>query len=880
MSKHRLSVALVLLTSACTAVEGEEMPEIAQGALLVAPAAAGVSALDRSVLPTLLAAPMEAPGIEEHSSAVITLPLPDGRTARFRVWESPIFEPTLAQEFPDIRTYAGRRIDDPAATLRLDITPAGLRAQILSPAGTVLIDPAPGSRGGEVVSRSKRGGKPITCLTPDRVGADPAITEIGISAPHGSVRRTYRLAVAATGEYTDFHGGTKAAALAAITTTVNRVNGIYDRDLAIRLTLVGGETSIIYTNGATDPYTNGEPDTMLDENQTNLDAVIGSSKYDIGHVFGTDSGGKAAKGVCTAGSKGQGATGAGSPEGDGFDVDYVAHEIGHQFGASHTHSRCNGTPNLISTAYEPGSGSTIMAYAGICGDDDVQPNSDDYFHTASLGEIAAYTAPGAGGAACGTATATGNALPTISAGSDFTIPWGTAFALTASGSDGDGDALTFAFEEIDRGTTDQTRPLFRSRISGRSRSFPPEAGLLSGTFDPWERVALVPRKIKMRVTARDGRGGIADDSVTLTAAGDPFFVYRPTEGWPAGSIQTVRWGIGGGAVAPRVNILLSTNGGASWTTLAANTLNDGAQQVLVPTTLSSRCHLKVAAVGNVFYDVTAPAFAIGCATSTTPIASEQTLSGSLSTLDCKSPVRATSYHDKFTFTATAGARYVITMSSIAFDPWLVLHDPAGNVVAQDDNGGGGTSARIVYAAVAGGTHTIETTSKVGGATGTYTVKLSRGGELISNGGFELGSTGWGQSSKGLINNDPATPPHAGAYKATLLGDGRAHEDILFAIPNFTTGGGSYTLTFYLRITSQENTSLARDRLSVDITDALGNVLQTVAQFSNLDQPVYQNYRLVSVPITTGATLGNRLTFHGFENATAATTFFIDDVSIH
>lgn len=585
----------------------------------------------RAVLAT---APMESTA-DAATPLVLAIPAPDGTLAHFQIVESPVMEPALAAQFPEIKTYAGVGLEDPHAQLRLDMTPLGFRAQVLTPEGDWYVDPY--TKGdAELLTSYRRAdlaprGQQFHCGfkgTPIATRADDNTK----SVRSGETLKTYRLAVAATGEYTAYFGGTVPLAMAAIVSAINRVTGVYERDLAVRLVLVANTSSLIFTNSSTDPYTNDDGEAMLDENQTKVDSVIGSANYNIGHVFSTGGGGIAALGVvCESGYKAQGVTGSDAPDGDGFWIDYVAHEMGHQFGANHTFNSvtdsCGGGNRNASTAMEPGSGSTIMAYAGICGTDDLQPHTDAYFHTASFAEIRSYITSSA--AACSVDTATGNHAPTVSGGADYNIPRSTPFFLTATGSDSDGDSLTYCWEERDLGASQAlsaadngSSPLFRSvspKVSPQ-RYFPDIKTVIANTTDKQEKLPTTTRNLNFRVMVRDNRlagGGAATDDVLVkvSSAAGPFAVTFPNASATLGGQQTVTWSVANTTASPvscaNVNILLSTDGGLTFpTTLASNVPNDGSETVTLPNTPSTTARIMVQGAGNIFYDMSNANFTI------------------------------------------------------------------------------------------------------------------------------------------------------------------------------------------------------------------------------------------------------------------------------
>lgn len=578
-------------------------------------------------------APLENLNAARTDSMILSLPLPDGSFGRFRVVESPIMEPGLAAKFPELKTYLGQGVDDPTAVTRFDRTPAGFHAMIRSSTGTIFIDPYQRNDTQHYVVYDKRDYRDPeagqwTCgfeqENPLTAGLDLDHRDLP-HVPSGSVLRTYRLAMAATGEYTTFHGGTVSAGMAAIVTSVNRVNLVYEQEVAVRTVLIANNDLLVYTNGATDPYTNSNGATMLGQNQTNLDNVIGSANYDIGHVFSTGGGGIATLNGPCGSNKARGVTGRSQPIGDPFDIDYVAHEIGHQFGGRHTFngttSNCGGGNRSASAAYEPGSGSTIMAYAGICGAENLQPNSDPYFHTKTFDEIVAFTT--GSGNTCAVATSTGNAAPTVNAGQAYTIPVQTPFALTGSASDPDHDALTYDWEQFDLGaaappnTDDGARPIFRvfnPKTIG-TRIFPKLLDILSHTITFGESLPITTRSLTFRLMARDnkaGGGGVDYATVVLKVSNQagPFAITSANTPytWTALSAQNVTWDVANTNAAPinctDVDLFLSLDGGMTFPiTLTAATPNDGAQAITLPLVTTTQARFKAQCSTNVFFDI-------------------------------------------------------------------------------------------------------------------------------------------------------------------------------------------------------------------------------------------------------------------------------------
>lgn len=610
----------------------------------IVPARYRTSAVDERALRALLtSAPQESATSVRDSKTVLQLPMPDGTSSRFRIVQSPIMEPGLAAKYPEFKTYLGQGIDDPTATTRFDLTSKGLRAIVLSASGTVYIDPYTTRSTGYYISYYKQdytradGADLLKHFHNfDSAPSQPAGKASSPEAPPtGANLRVYRLAMAATGEYTQFHGGTKASAMAEIVTLVNRVTAVYEREVAVRLVLINNNDAIVYTDAATDPYN----DDLLADNIANTNQVIGVANYDVGHLLHVGSGGVGYVGAaCVANIKAGGYSGGPEPKGDAYYIDLVAHEMGHQLGAPHTYNGSTGSCNQgrsDADAWEPGSGSTIMAYAGTCGAENLQQRTDEYFHSGSYDDITNYVA-GPEGSSCGTLVATGNTPPVIGALQNYVIPANSYFVLTGSATDANGDTLTYNWEELDTGATspphgdDGSRPIFRSfpPTTSPTRYFPRLSDILTKndgapTFGEW--LPTTNRTLKMRFTARDNRangGGVnyGEVNVQVVAAQGPFRVTAPNTAvtWPQASQQTVTWNVANTTQAPvscaNVNILLSTDGGQTFgTNLATNTPNDGSEQVTAPNVDTSTARVQVICANNIFFDISNTNFTIGTA---------------------------------------------------------------------------------------------------------------------------------------------------------------------------------------------------------------------------------------------------------------------------
>ncbi|MBK7666578.1 MAG: hypothetical protein IPJ32_04080 [Sphingobacteriaceae bacterium] len=614
----------------------------------------------------LASAPLDSNVPINESNCVIYLPIANGQLQAFRVLEAPIMEPGLANGYPQIKTYSIKGIDDVYANGKLDINDFGFHGMIRSINGDVFIDPySRGNKTDYITYYTRDFKKDPSQMLPEVGVIENAEykTNLSTQAPPatcvGANLRTYRLAVACTGEYavaaTGFASPTKSQILSKVVTSVNRVDGVYETDVAVRMVLVANDTIILYGAAASDPFTgNNNANTLINESQTVCNANIGSANYDIGHTFSTGGGGLAFLGCVCGSNKARGITGSSNPVGDPYDIDYVAHEMGHQFGGNHTFnaitSSCNGNRNG-STSVEPGSGITIMAYAGICGTNDLAPNSIAYFHAISYDEIVNFTNLGSGNS-CAVTTTTGNNPPVVTGPGTFNVPKSTPFSLTGSATDPNGDPLTYSWEETDAGTAggnwnSGNRPYFMSYTPTPSptRSFPKLSVILSGnlTGTKGEYCPATAQTLNFRLTARDnkmGGGGVCYvNQPVIIANSGPFNVTYPNATgviWAGGSAQTITWNVNGTDLSPvscgTVDVMISYDGGNTFTTLIAGVANSGTLNITVPTPTATinTCRIKVLCPSNIFFDINDNNFTITTVTGISEISSNNSLGLSVS----------------------------------------------------------------------------------------------------------------------------------------------------------------------------------------------------------------------------------------------------------
>ncbi|WP_188457112.1 reprolysin-like metallopeptidase [Psychroflexus planctonicus] len=582
------------------------------------------------------------------SNSKVEFPSENGNFETFSIYQTEVMSSGLADQFPDIKTYIGVSESNKNEILNLTITSYGVYGMITKSGASSFINPI--SYSGDVYMVFNKNQaytdhlNAVVCEVQEQIQEDDFNWGASSNLVDNTTLKRYRLALACTGEYAEYHISAaqvatsapdqvkKDAVLAAMVVSINRINSIYERDLAINLQLIDNNEDLIQLDPDNDPYTNNSGGVMLGQNQTQVDNVIGTANYDIGHVFSTGGGGIASSpSVCNPNFKAQGVTGSFAPVGDPFDVDYVAHEIGHQFGASHTFNNFCGGNRTNSTAVETGSGSTIMAYANVC-PPNVQSASDDYFHVVSISQIQNYVTNSTG-SFCSEDIGISNNPPTIDVElQDYTIPSNTAFFLEVEASDADGDVLTYTWEQLDNEISNQppestntNGPSFRSLPPTTSprRYFPDFTTVLNGSLSStWEVIPDTAREMEFGVLVRDnnsegGQSELGTTEITFVSDGPFSVTSQNTSGiiWQEGDTETITWDVANTNNAPvnspEVDILLSTDSELDFdVVLASNVPNNGSADIIVPNIYGPSCRIMVKASNSIFYAVNEENFTI------------------------------------------------------------------------------------------------------------------------------------------------------------------------------------------------------------------------------------------------------------------------------
>lgn len=595
--------------------------------------------------------------LNSATTSIIELPMPDGTMLAFRTTETHLLPAILAGKYPELKTYNGVAVDRSSITAKIDLGPSGFHAMIYNGNNTSFVDPVNDfSANTNYIAKYKKDEKHKEIETGCQAIKAELQTERKYSyrTVNGYQLRTYRIAIACDHQYAQAAVGTatpnKLQTLNKIITSMNRINGVYERELSITMQLVDKEDTLLFINEATDPFgaLDSNPFGLMTLNQKYCDSLIGTANYDLGHVFSTGAGGLSQIGcVCNATNKAQSVTGNSQPTGDGFDIDYVAHEIGHEFGADHTFNNkvsgsCVDNANQA-TAFEPGSGSTLMAYAGICGGDNIQPHSDDYFTVASLLQINTFITNSGG--VCANMINTGNKPPTLASyDTSYYIPYQTPFELTAPlAIDSVANSKTnYCWEQYNLGdfgktlkTTELAGPLFRSYLpdTNQTRIFPNIEMVLAGQKSnagvnnaEGEKLPTVARFMTFRLTTRSILNGLGcflfpDDSIHLDVinTGRGFTVTSqstPNLKFIGTSVQTVTWDVANTTDAPisanEVDIYLSLDGGYTWTYNLGRFPNTGSAIITLPNpaNTSNRARIKVKGAGNVFFNINGSDFSV------------------------------------------------------------------------------------------------------------------------------------------------------------------------------------------------------------------------------------------------------------------------------
>ncbi|MEM1043750.1 MAG: reprolysin-like metallopeptidase [Bacteroidota bacterium] len=642
------------------------------------------------------------------------LPLPEGASMTATIVETPVLAPSLQARYPDIRTYVVRG----ASSGRVAVTPHGVSGLLYDADGAIVIDPlgSTSALGLEYSAVYRASALVIpnaifTSLRHDLAGATSPLPVSLRSAPIGETLRTYRLAVAATGEYTVSRGGTVAQALGAIAASVNRVNAFFERDLAVRFELVENNDQVIYTDPETDPFSPNAPDLLVPIQET-IDEVIGDENYDVGHLIALELGGGLAfqRAACVSGFKAMAfsSVGLGTTP---FDLLVFPHELGHQLGAPHTFVQPLPLFDPQPIGVEPGPGYTLMAYPYLA---TYRPESERvgfHFHSASVDSMAVFLESPEG--SCGAATPTGNDLPVVSASESVTVPLGAFVTLDGTASDDSGTPLTYAWEQIDTfgdgtGAIPRVRALDPSPKS--ARTIPDLRRFLDSTPFTDESPLDEETTYAFQLTVRDnvpggGAQATAHTLVRVRTSEGPFAITSVPPGtqYPVGSRIAVTWDVAGtndGEIGVEaVDVLVSTDNGKAWTLVAEAVPNSGETTVTMPATPTMEGRLKVHAVGSPFFTVAEESF---------------TLTGGVATADGATP-DAEVVSAVWPNPASTQARVHVQLQKPGFVR-ATLYDALGRRVLRvsEETAASGASLRFDLSGLAAGVYAVrvESTARV------------------------------------------------------------------------------------------------------------------------------------------------------------------------
>lgn len=596
----------------------------------------------------LLSAPHETAS-SRKGICTFSLPVAQGTFESFSVWATDIMHPDLQAKFPDIRTYSGISNDGTGNTVRITMSSVrGAHITLVRPDMSIAyIEPYWWGQTTYYMQfeRSALTGKRLPDFTSPYLEPVtlPTVSSsaVGVS-DRGALTPVelyiLRFAITPTKGFVEDHGGTKESCMAALVSYANRTNIAYERDCAMRLQLISNNDKLIGGSGEIED--SGDNGNMAAANRQLTNTRIGFANYDIGHVFARGGGGVSlGLGiVCGPNKSGGCSAGGGRNDYGDFFVGVVGQETGHQLSGAHTWNFCGrgNSQRSGNSAYEPGSGTTIMSYSGLCGADNIGNGGFDlYYHSHSIDQIRGF----ANTATCGSKVVTANNKPSVKLDytSGFYIPINTPFVLKGEGSDPDGDELTYCWEEFDKGpetpvdTPIGTAPLFRTfpAVKENFRYFPRYSSVLNNAGRiRAEQLPTYTRDLTFRLTVRDNNplgGGTVFEEVEFKSfeGAGPFTVSFPNGGlstvWEMGKYEQVRWDVANTNEPPvncaYVNILLSRDGGKTFTdTLAARTANDGSQYILVPKVTQGfsivTARIKIEAADNIFYDLSNANFTI------------------------------------------------------------------------------------------------------------------------------------------------------------------------------------------------------------------------------------------------------------------------------